>query len=219
MRFVHNLLPQLTAAAAAAAAASSPAGSDSNSGGGGLSRVITVLGAGSEGRLQLDDLSLKTHYSLARTSTHAITMSSLAINELAAAHPNTTFIHSFPGAVNTGLMREFNPLVRGLVSGLMFLLKPLTVPLDECGERHLYAATSGAYPPRAQQQTAGKDIATGADGVTGSGAYLLHWDGSTPNKKAKLLQEYRSGGVAKQVWAHTLEVFEKICSREGGRYD
>ncbi|KKA18356.1 hypothetical protein T310_7704 [Rasamsonia emersonii CBS 393.64] len=220
MRFVHNLLPQLTAAATATATA---AGASSSTGNGSrLSRVITVLSTGSEGRLKLDDLSLKTHYSLARASTHAITMSSLAISELAAAHPETTFIHSFPGAVNTNLMRDFNPFARGLVSGLMFLLKPLTVPLAESGERHLYAATSGVYPPRAQQQQgagAGKDtaVATGADGLPGSGAYLLHWDGSTPNKKAKLLREYQSSGVGKQVWAHTLEVFEKICSR--GRYD
>ncbi|KAL1963463.1 hypothetical protein VTN77DRAFT_8364 [Rasamsonia byssochlamydoides] len=212
MRFVHNLLPLLTAAAAAGNSNSNN-GTKTN-----LSRVITVLSTGDEGRLFLDDLSLKSHYSLANAATHAITMSSLAVSELAAAHPRTTFIHAFPGVVQTNLMREFNPLVRGIVSGLSCLMKPWMVPLEESGERHLYAATSPAYPPKASSSAGAAEksvvAAPGADG----GAYLLHWDGSTPNKKEKLLREYQSSGVGKRVWEHTLEVFEKICGREGGRY-
>jgi len=146
-------------------------------------------------------------------------MSSLAVSHLAASHPRTTFIHSFPSVVKTNIMRDVNLLIKGLVLGLFSsVLSAWTVPLEESGERHLYAATSGAYPPVGRQGPVGVYTATGADGVTGSGAYLLHWDGSTPNKKEKLLREYRLSGVEDQVWEHTLEVFDKVCGQPDGKY-
>jgi hypothetical protein len=193
-----------------------------------FSRVLTVLDAGGEGQLHLSDLSLKTHYSLSNCATHAITMTSLAITELAATHPATAFMHSYPGAVNTGITRNMHPVLRSVVGGLYAtVFRAWTVPLEESGERHLFAATNTLYyPPAAAASTETENEsssnsttpATGADGKPGSGAYLLHWDGSTATKTAKLLQEYRSAGVGKRVWEHTLEVFEKICGSQDGKY-
>jgi hypothetical protein len=203
MRFVYNLLPQLTAAFR----------------GNNLSRVVTVLGTGNEGPLYLDDLSLKTHYSFTNYFRHTFTMSSLAVSHLAASHPQTTFIHSFPSVVKRTLCETSTPLIKGLVLGLFSsVLSAWTVPLEESGERHLYAARSDAYPPVGRQGPVGVYTATGADGVTGSRAYLLHWDGSTPNKKVKLLREYQLSGVEDQVWEHTLEVFDKVCGQPDGKY-
>jgi len=55
-------------------------------------------------------------------------------------------------------------------------------------------------------------MATGADGGKGGGAYLLNWN-DEPAAKQKILTQYREEGVAKVVYKHTLEVFDKICTR------
>lgn len=208
MRFIDNLLPQLNAAAMSS--------TDANNGNR-LSRVVSVLGAGREGRLLLDDLSLKSHYTLANCAAHAGTMNSLAVGELAASNPETTFIHTSPGFVKTNLNREFGSLVQLALSPFMLSFWPWIVPLSECGERHLYAATSTAFPPKTTEDKEAEKAALGADGVKGSGAYLLGSDGSTCGNE-KILSEYRSKDAAKKVWEHTLEVFEKICGQEGGKY-
>ena len=99
----------------------------------------------------------------------------------------------------------------GVVS---FLLTPWAVPLEESGERHLYAATSGTYAPKGRQEDC---AVVGSAGVKGSGAYLLNWDGEPTGKK--ILSQYREKGVREKVWEHTMEVFEQICGEGGGRYE
>lgn len=217
MRFIHNLLPQLSAAAG---------GDGSNNNTAPLSRVVSVLGAGGEGKLYLDDLSLKKHFSLSNAATHAITMTSLSAMELAATHPTTAFVHSMPGFVDTNAARELNPVVRGMLWGMSKVLMvlpsiPAVVPLEQSGERHVYAATSGLFAPRSGAGGGpedGESVAVGADGERGSGAYLLTWNSTVPTKSAPLLKEYAADGVAKKVWEHTLEVFDSICSSPEGRY-
>jgi hypothetical protein len=119
MRFVYNLLPQLTAA------------SRSNN----LSRLVTVLGTGNEGPLHLDDLSLKTQYSFTNYSRHAFNMSSLTVSHPAASHPQTTFIYSFPSMVKTNIMRDVNTHIKGLLLRLFSsVVSAWTVPLEESGE-------------------------------------------------------------------------------------
>jgi hypothetical protein len=209
MRFIHNLLPQLSAAAGTAEG-------DSSSNTIPLSRAISVLSPGGEGKLQLDDLSLKHNYSLGNAATHAITMTSLSFMELAGAHPTTAFVHSMPGAVDTNLLRDFNPVVRGVIWGFGKVLTslpvsiPAIVPIDQSGERHVYAATSELFAPR----SGGTE---GAHGEAGS-AYRLTWDSELQTKKTPLLKEFAADGVADKVWKHTLEVFDSICSSPEGKY-
>jgi hypothetical protein len=192
MRFLVNLLPQLTNAGT------------SNQ----LSRTISVLSAGHEGKLLLDDLPLKNNYSLGNCANHATTMNSLAMEELAASHPATSFIHAYPGGVNTGLLDKM--LGRLGSNALAFLARPWMVPLDQSGERHLYAATSSTYPSRDRKAD---EAVSGSDGTKGSGAYLLSWDGSVTGNQ-KILNEYRSDGTRKTVWEHTLGVFESVCGKK-----
>ncbi|MCJ1398713.1 hypothetical protein MMC11_001914 [Xylographa trunciseda] len=198
IRFATNLLPQLTNASKS----------------GGLSRVVSVLAAGREGKLVLDDLSLKTHYSLSNCATHACTMNSLAMEELAATNPCTTFIHAYPGFVKTNIGRDLGSVMKFAAEGLAVLLVPFSVPLGESGERHLYAATSTSYSAKANPDDS---AILGSAGIKGSGVYLISWDGS-PCGKDKIMKEYREQGMGKQIWAHTLDVFNKICSTDGGKY-
>lgn len=85
-------------------------------------------------------------------------------------------------------------------------MTPWAVPLQESGERHLFAATSEMYKPRGNEE----------GDVLDNGAYLLNWDGETTGKK--ILAEYRANGVEGKVWEHTRDVFEKVCGEGGGRY-
>ncbi|BCR98071.1 uncharacterized protein AKAW2_31390A [Aspergillus luchuensis] len=192
MRFADNLLPLLNQAAS----------SDR------LARVVSVFSPGNEGKLIEDDLDLRSNYSLSNAAAHGCTMTSLYMAQLAAAHPNISWVHSRPGAVNTNVTREFNPLVRGLTNAL-FVLTPLLssiglISVKESGERHAYAAMSPLFAPRVK----GVDT-VGADGVKGSGAYRVDYDSSIVKAKSELVKGYLSSGVGKKVWEHTRDMYAK----------
>jgi hypothetical protein len=186
-RFVQNLLPQLTAAAQA----------------GSLSRSVSVLAAGKEDEMILDDLSLKTHYSGRNALKHAATMNSLMASHLAGLHPGTSFVHMSPGVVKTNMLTNMG--VPGwLTAPAMFVLTPFCVPVKESGERHLYAATSDAYAPKR------KVVVESGKGIVNAGSYLLEWD-NRPVGNKRVLQKYREEGVAEKVWKHTLDVYATVC--------
>ncbi|KAJ5744089.1 hypothetical protein N7533_008959 [Penicillium manginii] len=199
MRFIANLLPQLTPANAKGEK-TVPSRSR-------LSRVISVLEAGGEASIDFDDLSLKTNYSLRNCAKHAITMNSLSMEYLAASFPRTAFIHSFPGIVRTRLGRDFGTFTTLGLNALLLLAKPWEIPLAESGERHLYAATCPLFSPRNGNKLL--DLAEGSDGNLGSGFYRLASDGST-YKSSKVMQRYREYGSTSQIWDHTRGVFAKV---------
>ena len=58
-----------------------------------LSRVITVLAAGSEGDVRLDDLDLKHNFTLHACLAHCVVMTDFAIEELSRRFPGTSFSH------------------------------------------------------------------------------------------------------------------------------
>lgn len=181
MRFISNLLPQLNAAGAAGGKNTA------------LASVVSVLEAGGEGALNQDDLDLKNTYSLANARTHAITMNSLSLGYLAKANPAVSFIHSFPGGVKTGVMRELGLVTRMALQAAMVLGKPWMVPVEESGERHLYAAAG--LPSLKREDESGK-------------LYLVGSDGEARGNQ-KVLNEYREKKTDQKVWEHTLDVFNR----------
>jgi len=189
MRFIHNLIPQLTCA-----------GRNEH----GLSRVVSVLGAGHETKLHLDDLDLRERYGVEACDVHATTMTSLMVKEFALRYPSTTFIHTYPGIVKSGIAREAGPVVSRVIRAAMFLGRLWMVSKQESGERHLFAATSRQFSP-------GTKAAVG--GITG-GAYLLNWDVSEAGNRG-LLDDYYTHGVSDQVWMHTQETFRKALGNKG----
>ena len=198
-RFIHDLLPQLRAAPAA--------------------RIVSIHGAGKEGKLNEDDLLLKDTYSMATAAMHTSTMNSLALEEIAATNPTISCVHVFPGLVMTP---GFDVLAETWPAPLRLLFKAAGIPLiklfttsvEESGVRHLFHATSARFPPAAVRDPpaagvalpAGAVVAHGADWKEGSGCYLLGWDGEEIGDK-KLLDEYREKGYGKKIWQHTYEVF------------
>jgi hypothetical protein len=143
----------------------------------------------------MNDLSLKSTYALRACANHATTMNSLALHALSEENPGVTFIHSAPGGVQTNLTRNLGKWTKMAVDNTLFLWRRWAVPIQESGERHLWAATS-------------ESIAKG-------GAVLIGSDSGV--KTSDLVQKMGQDGTEKAVWEHTNEVFDKVC-REGAKY-
>lgn len=214
IRFILNLMPLLTVA------------SEANE----LSRVITVLAAGSEGDIRLDDLDLQHNFTLHACLAHCVVLSDFMIEEFAKRHPGTAFSHSYPGTVKTGIATELSGPVRLAVKVLYSVLTPWILNVKESGERHFFQMTNACYPaanvdtlktnPRpALPIPEGISVMRGSDGRLGSGAYLLDWDGKTTGNRA-LLDKYRALDFGKTAWDHTMEMFaraEQRMRKEGKR--
>lgn len=195
MRFVHNLLPELTAAS-----------KEPNS----LSRVVTILAAGSEGPLIEDDLELKHNFSFRNCRSHAIIMNDFACEELAKQHPGTAFVHVYPGFVKTGVMDHGGMLLKVLGMVAQIVLSPMAVSPEESGERNLFHGSASMFAPKA---SAGEDAAVGSDGTKGSGAYLVSWNGKNVGNQ-EVLDALREKQMGKTIWEHTLEVFRRVEQTE-----
>ncbi len=89
------------------------------------------------------------------------------------------------------------------------------VDINESGERHLFAATSGIYPAREGKNRGGieppvdQDVKKGSNGVAGSGAYLIGWNGEM-RANEKVLKALREKDAGKKIWEHTMETFRSV---------
>ncbi|KAK6439418.1 hypothetical protein LTR95_004366 [Oleoguttula sp. CCFEE 5521] len=213
IRFALNLMPCLTAAAEA----------------GELSRVNTVLAAGSEGKVNIEDLDLKRKFGLHAALAHCTVMSDFMVEELAKRYPGTTFMHSYPGTAKTGIANELTGPARLAVKVLYSVMSPWILNVQESGERHFFQLTSQSFPPaewRGDDETSpqpgipvqkGFGIMRGSDGTVGSGAYLLDWD-SKPTGDEKVLKRYRDEDLGPVVWEHTMKMFAQAEElREKGK--
>ena len=200
MRFTTNLMPQLMAA------------SNANE----LSRVISVLAAGSEDDVRLEDLDLKEDYTLHKCLAHCVMMTDFMLEELSKAYPGTSFSHSYPGTVKSGLTSELTGPLRLAVKLLYAVVSPWILQVLESGERHLFQITSSIYPARNGNVGVPPadntiPVQKGMDGVTGSGSYLLDWDGRATGD-ATLLSKYREKDFGTTVWNHTMDIFRKATT-------
>jgi len=117
-RFVHDLMPLLEKAKAQGEEA----------------RVLTVLGAGSNGKLNKDDLDLKHGYGLKAAADNATAMNDYMVEDFAAQHPDMGFIHAYPGIVRTPMLAGFHWSIR-LLSPIVHLI---SVSPAECAQWMLY---------------------------------------------------------------------------------
>ncbi|RDW61811.1 uncharacterized protein DSM5745_10483 [Aspergillus mulundensis] len=221
MRFVQNLQALLTSASASAAATNSSAGGEERPKPN-LSRVISVLdpavavrgslfGLGSA-ILDYDDLSLKRGFSVAKCGHHASLMNNFFLEAMAQVHTGTSFIHAYPSGVDTGILRNIpgGKVSRGLVR---VVLRPFMVPLDESGERFLFAATNTRYPAAAASGGSDGEVAVGSDGRAGSGCYWVSWDGEVFPQYGSIGRKREEGAVDRVV-GHTQEVFRRVCEED-----
>lgn len=136
---------------------------------------------------------------------HEASITTLALESHHKTAPEVSFVHNFPGALESGI-------ARGSIGGLMRVLKtiwailgPLVhIPLVEAGNRHLFLCTSARFSAGPQDTTAGVRIkglalAKGTDSQIGSGVYSIDANGESA-KVEKLLAQFRSQGMVEQVW-------------------
>lgn len=201
MRFATNLMPLLKAAGDAKE----------------ISRVLSILAAGSEGDIMLDDLGLKHNYTLFRCLSHCVVMTDFMVEEFAKRYPSTAFSHSYPGDTKTGFVDMLTGPARLAVKVMYAITARWILNFEESGERHLFQITSSLYPARdgngGLPVPEGLEVVTGTDGIQGSGGYLLNWDGKV-TENAALMRKYREQNAGPKVWAHTMEVFRKMASRK-----
>jgi hypothetical protein len=142
----------------------------------------------------------------------------LALEGIAKTAPEVSFVHDCPGAVNT---LPFNrvPGIAGLAMRVWIFLVGwwVLVPIEEYGERHLYLATSGRYPPVKRGGAAvplqiGDGVARETTGwAGGSGVYSVQWNGESASPAVeKLLDGYRNKGIVEDVLNHLESEFKQI---------
>jgi hypothetical protein len=202
IRFITNLMPQLAAT-----------GQE-----GDISRVIMVLAAGSEADIRMDDLDLKKNYTLHAALAHCVMMSDFMVEELSKQYPYTAFSHSYPGTIKTGIANGLSGPVRLAVKVLYAVMTPWILNVEESGERHVFQITSAVYPAKSGgagvPPPEGMEVIRGMDGVKGSGAYLLDWDGKATGDQ-EIVRKYRDMNAGPKIWAHTMDVFRKALG--GGK--
>ncbi|KZZ92804.1 NAD(P)-binding domain protein [Moelleriella libera RCEF 2490] len=153
MRFIANLLPQLRRAPA-------------------LRRVVSVMAGTKEGPLDPRDIPGR-HVRPWRARGHLCTMTTLTLEDFARQAPAVSFVHSYPGFVDTPLAGSMRGVVGALMRAVFFvtgLVRPHSY-IEECGERHVYLATGARFPPRtaAPGTTTTAAAAAAADDGDGDG--------------------------------------------------
>ena len=205
MRFIHNLLPLLNNAP-------NP-------------RVLSVLAGGQERKLITHDLALKTNYSIPNVVDQTTTMHTLALEHIAKSNPSISFLHVYPGWVQTDFVDKFFASVSGLNSPLytflitlaQWLFTPIfslfATSVHDSGQRQLFHATSPRYPSARTLQSRSRNPENAFEcSVPGNGVYRVTATGETVSD-AKVLGPLREARMDEKVWDHTIEVFADVRAR------
>ena len=172
-------------------------------------KVVSVLAGGLErATIELDDLDLKKpgNFGGVKAQGQYAAMNTMTLEKLANENPNVTFIHSWPGWVNTGnVRRSADP--NSITAWLFWLiLEPViflfALSYEESGQRHLFQSTSAAFGGRGvpwKGKPGINSLEKQADGL-----FLVNYKcDCTPN--AKVMPILREKGQAK-IWDHTQKV-------------
>jgi hypothetical protein len=178
------------------------------------------MSAGFEGNLYLDHI-VDGKVPLRDARPHMATLITLGLEALAKRAPTVSFIHNFPGAVKTNLIRpEDGVMMRMLDLWFRFQLRNQWVPFEEVGERHAWLCTSGLYPSKEGTEgnggaiPDGMEVVSGSDGVKGSGVYSVDGQGeSTGEKVGEVLRKYRKDGAVDSIWNDLENQFKRITGR------
>ncbi|KAF6765357.1 hypothetical protein DFP72DRAFT_798430 [Ephemerocybe angulata] len=143
-------------------------------------RVISVLSPGRGLPVDLGDLGLKKTYTLRRAEGQAITFNDYMIESFYARNPTMTFVHAWPGGVDTGLLKASpSQMLRTFATIATPLLRPLITSKEDCAEYMWHGLFNNSTP----------------------GALRV-------GRKGELIEGLQYSGdeeVAKKLWDHTEE--------------
>lgn len=198
--FVQHLLPLLKA---------SP----------GQGRVVSVLASGTEtANIDLDNLNFEKpgSFSWFKARFLTVTMHTMAMEQLAEANKDVTFIHSSPGLVNTGNLnrgwrgRWLFQLVMNIIISPLFLLLSRALSIDESRQRMLYLITSAKYGGHGVPLQDGVPPGLTTRGEETGGLFLTNHRCATWGDE-KVLAELRKEAKGR-IWATTMEVLRPYLS-------
>ncbi|KAK0643953.1 hypothetical protein B0T16DRAFT_460044 [Cercophora newfieldiana] len=186
-----------------------------------LRRVVTVFAGTKEGPIDSSDFQARNVPFLSQRG-HISSMLTLSLEALAAKAPEVSFVHDFPGAVQSNLGSDLKGWGFGVAKALYKVVAPLvTQDFAEAGERQVFFATSGRYPPAVSAEGSkeaggvplgeGVGVARGTDGESGSGVYSVNVDGESAGAKTeRVLAQMREEGMVDKLWAHTEGEFVRV---------
>ncbi|KAJ7191285.1 NAD(P)-binding protein [Mycena pura] len=140
-KFIHDLIPLLRHAAESSEDA----------------KVYSVLGAGTGGKIDLDDLGLKKRYSALKAAMVSATYTDLMMERYSTDNPTVQFAHAFPGLVRTPLMRPKHWAFKPFGPLISFASYPFTVTPETCAEYQL-SALFDSKPGFTRRGAKGDDI-------------------------------------------------------------
>jgi NAD(P)-dependent dehydrogenase (short-subunit alcohol dehydrogenase family) len=172
-------------------------------------KVVSVLAGGLErATIDLDDLDLKKpgNFGGVKAQMQYTAMNTTTLEKLANDNPNVTFIHSWPGWVNTGNVRRSSDPNSIMAWFVWLILEPLIGLFwfsdEESGQRHLFQSTSAAFGGRGvpwKGKPGINSLEKPADGL-----FLVDYKcDCTPNAKVMPLLREKAQG---KIWDHTQEV-------------
>jgi NAD(P)-dependent dehydrogenase (short-subunit alcohol dehydrogenase family) len=201
-RFIVNLLPQLQAATT-------------------LRRVVSIFTGTKEGPITNPDFQMRSMgYNVLKARGQAASTVTLAMETVAATAPDVSFIHDFPGPVNSNIARG-DGVARLIMRGISRVVSPfLCIKEDVSGDRHLFLATSARYPSvsgaaEGVEKGNGVEVARGIDGKVGSGMYVVDEVCEPASKEVEsLMRKLKEDGWDKKIWEHVVGEFVRITRKE-----
>lgn len=176
-------------------------------------RVVAVLAGGMEkvSAINVEDVELKKpgNYTFMKARPQICMLVSIGLDKLASDYPHVTFIHSWPGQVNTGNVWRGIDNPNGWLGWVVWLfLEPLIRLIsfsdEEAGQRHLFQCTSAAFGGRGTSWQ-GKPGLNSLNAQENAVFLVNYKRDCTPN--AKVMATLRKDARQK-VWDHTLKVLE-----------
>jgi len=208
LRFIYNLIPLLL---------ESP-----------NPRVVSILAGGQETAIDINDLEVRNDFTFMKAAANGTTQTTLAFEELAKSYPSISFIHKYPGFVNTGVIARLLATAPGLFYYPAQLARWVVLPfinlistsVDEAGERGLFLVTSARFPPaKPKTEFAGVEVQgvpVAASSVVkdgkGNGVYRLNADDESA-AESPVLPGYRLDDVGKTVWEETQAAWDRALER------
>ncbi|KAJ9605435.1 hypothetical protein H2200_010092 [Cladophialophora chaetospira] len=171
-------------------------------------KVVSVLGPVWTAAIDLDDLDLKKpgNFSGMKAQTLYVVLGTVTLEKLAIDNPDVTFIHSWPGWVDTGNVRRGGDPNSLWAWFVWLFLDPLIRLVgfseDVTGQRHLFQSTSAMFGGRgiSWKGKPGVNTLEKQDGAL----FLVNYKcDCTPNPK--VVRQLRDKGQVK-IWDHTQDI-------------
>ncbi|KAJ5665465.1 uncharacterized protein N7477_007913 [Penicillium maclennaniae] len=206
MRFIANLLPMLQHSS--------------------ISRVVIVLAGTKEGPVNPNDIPGKRVLPW-KARGHLCSMITLTLEHFAKLAPEVSFIHNYPGFVDTPLSQSMKGVLEAAMKSVFRVTSLFStreyVSLDETGERHVYLATGARFPAKKPSNSSlkggstllnRKEVAVGSDGIVGSGVYIVdeYCEGGDANVQ-RVLSTLRQDERDAKIWEHMEKEFLRITGK------